>query len=318
MGIILIFVLFLGMIVLTLPIAFSMELSTVLTMIFNGQGNALITILTKLFSGTNSTSFLAIPFFILAGALMEQGGISDKILEFANGLVGHLRGSLAMVTVLYATLFSAVTGSAVAATTAVGATMMPAMNKKGYDKGFTAALQASAGTLGPIIPPSVSMIMISAMTGESVANLFLAGFLPGFMIAAFLMLVGYLYARKHDIPKEPKQSGKETRKAFTSAVWALLSPVIIIGGILSKFVDFGMPLERVLDAATLTPATLVGHPELGTLKPGTPADICILKQKKKQVFYTDINGNSFLGTQVLVPQMTFKDGQCMFCQADFT
>lgn len=233
MGIILIFVLFLGMIVLTLPIAFSMELSTVLTMIFNGQGNALIAILTKLFSGTNSTSFLAIPFFILAGALMEQGGISDKILEFANGLVGHLRGGLAMVTVLYATLFSAVTGSAVAATTAVGATMMPAMNKKGYDKGFTAALQASAGTLGPIIPPSVSMIMISAMTGESVANLFLAGFLPGFMIAAFLMLVGYPYARKHDIPKEPKQSGKETWKAFTGAVWALLSPVIIIGGILS-------------------------------------------------------------------------------------
>lgn len=233
MGIILIFVLFLGFVVLTLPIAFSMELSTILTMVFNGQGNALITVLTKMFSGTNSTSFLAIPFFILAGALMEQGGISDKILEFANGLVGHLRGGLAMVTVVYATLFSAVTGSAVAATTAVGATMMPAMNKKGYDKGFTAALQASAGTLGPIIPPSVSMIMISAMTGESVANLFLAGFVPGFMIAAFLMLVGYLYARRHEIPKEPKQSGKETLKAFAGAIWALLSPVIIIGGILS-------------------------------------------------------------------------------------
>ena len=97
-----------------------------------------------------------------------------------------------------------------------------------------------------------------------------------------------------------------------------LQPLHSLPRILSKFVDFGMPLERVLDAATLTPATLVGHSELGTLKPGTPADICILKQKKKQVFYTDINGNSFLGTQVLVPQMTFKDGQCMFCQADFT
>ena len=233
MTIALIFILFLLFIVLTLPIAFSMELSTVVCMVFSGQGNALITILTKMFTGANSTSFLAIPFFIMAGAIMEQGGISDKILEFANGLVGHLRGGLAMVMVLYATLFSAVTGSAVAATTAVGSTMMPAMNKKGYDKGFTAALQASAGTLGPIIPPSVSMIMMSAMTGESVANLFLAGFLPGFMIAGFLMLVGYSYAKKNNIPKEPKQSAVETLKAFGSAVWALLSPVIIIGGILS-------------------------------------------------------------------------------------
>ncbi len=228
-----IFILFLVFIILTLPIAFSMELSTVVVMLAQGQGNALITILTKMFTGCNSTSFLAIPFFILAGALMEQGGISDKILEFANGLVGHLTGGLAMVTVIYSTLFSAVTGSAVAATTAVGSTMMPAMNKKGYDKPFTAALMASAGTLGPIIPPSVSMIIMSSMTGESVANLFLAGFVPGFMIAGFLMAIGYVYAKKNNIPKEAKQSGTETLKAFGSAVWALLSPVIIIGGILS-------------------------------------------------------------------------------------
>lgn len=233
MAIVLIFVLFLLFIVFTLPIAFSMELATVVTMVVTGQGNALITILTKMFTGANSTSFLAIPFFILAGALMEQGGIADKILEFANGMVGHLRGGLAMVSVLYSTLFSAVTGSAVAATTAVGSMMMPAMNKKGYDKGFTAALQASAGTLGPIIPPSVSMIMMSAMTGETVANLFLAGFLPGFLIAAFLMVIGYAYARKNNIPLEPKQPLMETLKAFLGAVWALLAPVIIIGGILS-------------------------------------------------------------------------------------
>lgn len=233
MTIVLLFALFLIFIVFTLPIAFSMELATVVTMLVSGQGNALITILTKMFTGANSTSFLAIPFFILAGALMEQGGIADKILEFANGLVGHRRGGLAMVSVIYSALFSAVTGSAVAATTAVGSMMMPAMNKKGYDKGFTAALQASAGTLGPIIPPSVSMIMMSAMTGETVANLFLAGFLPGFLIVAFLLVVGYVYAKKNNIPLEPKQSAKETLRAFGGAIWALLVPVIIIGGILS-------------------------------------------------------------------------------------
>lgn len=229
----LIFLLFIVFIIFTLPIAFSMELSTVVVMLAQGQGNALITILTKMFTGANSTSFLAIPFFILAGTLMEQGGISDKILEFASGLVGHLRGGMAIVSVLVATLFSAVTGSAVAATTAVGSMMMPAMNKKGYDKAFVASLTACAGTLGPIIPPSVSMIILSSMTGESVANLFLAGFLPGFLIAAFLMTVGYVYAVRNNIPTEPKKPLKETGKAFLSAVWALLSPVIIIGGILS-------------------------------------------------------------------------------------
>lgn len=228
-----IFILFIFFILLSLPIAFSMELSTIVVMLANGQGNALITILTKMFTGANSTTFLAIPFFILAGSLMEQGGISDRILEFANGLVGHLRGGLAMVSVIVAALFSAVTGSAVAATTAVGAMTMPAMNKSGYDKGFVAALMASAGTLGPIIPPSVSMIVMAAMTGESIANLFLAGFLPGFLIAFFLIIVGYLYAVRHNIPRQPKQPVRETIRAFGDAVWALLVPVIIIGGILS-------------------------------------------------------------------------------------
>lgn len=228
-----IFLLFLIFIFFTLPVAFSMELSTIGVMVATGQGNALITILTKLFTGANSTSYLAFPFFILAGALMEQGGISDKILEFANGLVGHKKGGHALVSVIVATLFSAVTGSAVAATTAVGSMTMPAMNRKGYDKGFVAALMASAGTLGPIIPPSISMIMLSAMTGESIANLFLAGFLPGFLIAAFLMVIGYIYAVRNNIPCEEKQPLKETLVAFRDSIWALMVPVIIIGGILS-------------------------------------------------------------------------------------
>lgn len=227
------FVLFILFICFTLPIAFSMELSTILVILSEGDTGALITIITKMFGGVNSSSFLAIPFFILAGALMEQGGISDRILEFANGLVGHLRGGLAMVQVLVSALFAAVTGSAVASTVAVGSVMMPAMNKKGYDKGFVAALQACAGTLGPIIPPSISMIIISSMTGETVANLFLAGFVPGILIAIFLMAVGYLYAKKNDVPKESKQSVKVTVKAGLSAIWALLAPIIIIGGILS-------------------------------------------------------------------------------------
>lgn len=116
---------------------------------------------------------------------------------------------------------------------ALGSIMMTAMNKKGYDKGFVAALQACAGTLGPIIPPSVSMIIIAAMTNESVANLFLAGIIPGILIGVFLMFVGHRYAKKKDIPLEPKMPAKEMAKAGLESLWALLAPVIIIGGILS-------------------------------------------------------------------------------------
>lgn len=235
MPVIITFIVFILFILLSLPIAFSMELSCILMLLSEGNANALITVLTKAFTGANSTSYLAIPFFVLAGALMEQGGISDRILKFANGLVGHLRGGLALVQVLVSMLFAAVTGSAVASTTAVGSVMMSSMNKKGYDKGFVAAIQACAGTLGPIIPPSVSMIILAAMTGESVANLFLAGFLPGILIGIFLMVTGCLYAKKNNIPIEEKVPAAEVVKAGVASVWALFTPVVIIGGILSGF-----------------------------------------------------------------------------------
>lgn len=233
MPILFIFLIFIVFIIFTLPIAFSMELATVISLLTQGNSNAMISILTKMFTGANSTSFLAIPFFILAGALMEHGGISDRILKFASGLVGHLRGGLALVQVLVAMLFAAVTGSAVASTTAVGSLMMPTMNKKGYDKGFVAALQACAGTLGPIIPPSINMILVAAMTGETVANLFMAGLLPGIMIGLFLMFVGWRYAKKNDIPLEPKMERKEVIRAGISSLLALMTPIIILGGIFS-------------------------------------------------------------------------------------
>lgn len=233
MPILFIFLIFIVFIIFTLPIAFSMELATVISLLTQGNSNAMISILTKMFTGANSTSFLAIPFFILAGALMEHGGISDRILKFASGLVGHLRGGLALVQVLVAMLFAAVTGSAVASTTAVGSLMMPTMNKKGYDKGFVAALQACAGTLGPIIPPSINMILVAAMTGETVANLFMAGLLPGIMIGLFLMFVGWRYAKKNDIPLEPKKERKEVIRAGMSSLLALMTPIIILGGIFS-------------------------------------------------------------------------------------
>lgn len=235
MSIILLFVVFLLLILLSVPIAFSMGLATIALLLLNGDGNALITVLTKSFTGANSTSYLAIPFFMLAGSLMEHGGISKRIIKFANGLVGHRRGGLAQVSVLVSMIFAGVSGSAVADTTAVGAVMMPAMNKKGYEKGFVASLQACAGTIGPIIPPSISMIILAAMTGESVANLFLAGIIPGILIGLFLMLVSYFYARRMNIPLEKRMPVKEVIKAFFESIWALFTPVIIIGGVLSGY-----------------------------------------------------------------------------------
>ncbi len=232
MLIILLFVLFLFMIFCAVPISFGMGIASYITLLLEGRID-FITILSKMFAGVNSTSWLAIPFFMLAGNLMEHGGISHRLIKFATACVGHLRGGMAHVSVLVSMIFAGVSGSAVADTTAVGSVLMPAMNEEGYDKGFVAALQACAGTIGPIIPPSINMVLVAAMTGLSVGRLFLGGIIPGIMIGVSLMIVAYLYAKKKNIPLHEKKSRGELLDAFKSSVWALFMPVIIIGGILS-------------------------------------------------------------------------------------
>lgn len=223
---------FLILIFIATPIAFSMGASATIALIF--QGNVpLVVIVQKLFAGMDSLPMLAIPFFMLAGALMETGGISKRLVSFAYVLVGHLKGGIGMVTVLSSMIFAGVSGSSTADTTAVGSLMMPAMTKKGYPKGFVAALQACSGTIGPIIPPSIIMIIYASITGLSVGKMFLAGIIPGVIVGIGLMIACYIIAVKEKIPRENHVASlKEIGRKFWDAILALFMPVIIVGGIL--------------------------------------------------------------------------------------
>jgi C4-dicarboxylate transporter DctM subunit len=185
----------------------------------------------RMFVSIDSFVLLAIPLFILAGALMEEGGTARRIVEFASSIVGRFRGGLGLVTVLSAMFFAGISGSASADTAAVGSVMIPAMKRKGYDGPFAAALTAGAGALGPIIPPSVLMVIYGVMGNVSVGNLFLGGIIPGIIIGGFLMLLVLYVARKHNYPREAAVGPKEIAIRFWRALLALLMPLIILGGV---------------------------------------------------------------------------------------
>lgn len=191
----------------------------------------------KMFAAVDSFSLLALPYFILAGELMVRGGMSRRLVEFAETLVGHLRGGLGHATVLANMIFANVTGSSVASTSAIGSLMAPEMKVRGYKGGFIASLAATSGVIGAIIPPSMVMVVYGAMAGVSIGGLFLGGFLPGFLITALLMLVVHLHGYHPDFPEIRATGGRfRLRAVFTTLprVWvAVLAPVIILGGIMT-------------------------------------------------------------------------------------
>lgn len=195
------FLCFFILVLLGVPIAFSMGLGAIISILSNDLPLALIS--QRLFSGINSFSLLAIPFFMLAGELMENGGISGR-LHLSKCLVGHFRGGLGMIDISTSVIFAGVSGSAAADTAAVGSIMIPTMKKNGYPAGLTAVLQSVAGSLGPIIPPSLTAIIFASLTGLSIKDLFLAGILPGITIAIGLVLVTYFYAKKYNLGRSKK------------------------------------------------------------------------------------------------------------------
>ena len=182
-------------------------------------------------SGAQSFSLLAIPLFMLAGGLMTAGGLSQRLVDFAGTLVRHRTGGLAMVAVLAATVFSAISGSAPATTAAIGTILIPAMTRAGYSPAFAASIAVSAGVLGPLIPPSIAFVIWGIVAEQSIGRLFLSGIVPGLVLAAGLLVVCYLHARRNRIPKLPRASLAETWTAFHRGKWALLSPLIVLGGI---------------------------------------------------------------------------------------
>jgi C4-dicarboxylate transporter DctM subunit len=231
------FFVFLGVMLLGVPIAMAMGFGAVCAFHF-GMPRAMITIPTKIFGGLDSFALMAIPFFILAGDIMTASGISRKLIRFADLLVGWIKGGMALVTVVACVIFAAVCGSAAASTSAIGSVMISAMADKGYARGFASCLVASGGTIGPIIPPSLLAVLYASGTGLSVGALFVAGVFPGFVLAAAFSVVCVLYARKHPeiMSSRSGMTFAEVRTVIREALPALLMPIIIIGGIISGIV----------------------------------------------------------------------------------
>ena len=191
------------------------------------------TLIQTIFGGLATFPLLAIPLFMLAGNLMNEGGLTPDLVKFARLLLGHIRGGLGHATILACAIFAAISGAAVATAVAIGVVMIPAMKKAGYDEGTAAALTGTAACLGPLIPPSIPFIIYGVAANVSIAGLFLGGVLPGIVLAGALMIYMYVVAAKRDYPRDPKTPGKELLVAAWKALPALFMPVLIMGGILS-------------------------------------------------------------------------------------
>ncbi|WP_366924416.1 TRAP transporter large permease [Metallumcola ferriviriculae] len=218
------------LIILNIPVAVSLGLATLIT-IAATDTVPLMVVAQKMFTATDSFPLMAIPFFMIAGSLMEKGGISRRLIKFANTLIGSFHGGLALVTVMASMFFAAISGSSPATVAAIGSIMIPAMVKQGYSHDFATATQASSGYIGVIIPPSIPMVTYGVVTGASIGSLFMAGFLPGMLIGASLMLVAYLISRKQGYAGDSRATSREVFAAFIDAILALLMPIIILGGI---------------------------------------------------------------------------------------
>lgn len=212
------------------PIAVSLGVATMVTMITT-TSIGLTTMATACFSGLDSFPLMAIPFFMLAGNLMKSGGISRRILDFADCVVGWATGSVGMVTVVASMFFAALSGSSPATVTAIGGITIPEMKKEGYDPAYATAITAAAGTIGVIIPPSIPFVIYGVAAQCSISDLFLAGVIPGIMIGLVLMGVNYFTAKKNGYGTKHSFDGKKLIATTADSIWALLVPVIILGGI---------------------------------------------------------------------------------------
>jgi len=217
--------------VINTPIAVAIGVSSIIAILVQGDVS-LMMVVQRMFGGTDSFHLMAVPLFMYAGVIMEAGGISQRIIDFANALVGWLPGGLAAVAVVSAMFFAGISGSAAADAAAVGAVMIPAMKKSGYDSDFAAAVQASGGAIGVVIPPSIPMIVFGFLTGASISQLFAAGILPGVLIGVSLIVVAALISHQRGYGATSRFSLAEILRTFRRAILALGTPLIILGGIL--------------------------------------------------------------------------------------
>jgi tripartite ATP-independent transporter DctM subunit len=231
-----IFVALVAMICINVPIAVALAVAGVIGLIVTEGVGSLVTVALDMYDGSTKFALIAIPMFVLAGAIMNAGGITDRLINFVSAMVGFVRGGLAMVNIGVSIFFAEISGSAVADVAALGSILIPQMKKRGYGGPFSAAVTSSSASLAIIIPPSIPMILYATSANTSVEQLFVAGVVPGLMGAAGLMFVAYLFARRYDLPVEEAFNTKRLAETFMAALPAFSLPVIILGGIFGGFV----------------------------------------------------------------------------------
>lgn len=219
-------------ILIGLPIAVAMGLTAAIFFVALGETDVLCMIPARMYSSTTGFPLLAIPFFILVGNLMNTGGITHRIFRFAQNLVGHIQGGLGHVNVVNSMIFAGMSGAAVADAAGIGMVELEAMTKAGFDRRFSAAVTAASSTIGPIIPPSIPFVIFGSITGTSVGRLFLGGFIPGFIMGLAMMITVYILSGRRGYPKEKRATFKELIQSAIGASSAMVTPIIIVGGIL--------------------------------------------------------------------------------------
>lgn len=257
----LLFISFAILLLLGVPIAFTIALSAGVVLLYGHV--PLLMVVQRMFTAMDSFSLIAVPFFILAGDLMSEGAVSRVLVEFAESLLGRIKGGLSIVSVLAGMFFAAISGSGAATTAAVGSTLVPELEKRGYRVDKSAALIAAAGTIGVVIPPSVPMVLYAVIAEQSVNTLFKNGFVPGIFMGIILIVIALVEAREFHYPKGVSFSLKNVGKCFVKAIWGILMPLIILGGIFSGYFT---PSEAA-DVAVIY-AIIVGFFVYRDLKPG--------------------------------------------------
>ena len=233
MAAIILFGIFFLLLFMNMPIAFALGISSLAVILF--EGLPLMPIASNLYAATSKFVLLAIPFFILGGNVMDKSGISTQLIDFARTLVGHRRSGMALVTVIVACFFAAISGSGPATVAALGMILIPAMTNVGYDKSDSAALVSASGAIGIIIPPSITFVIYGSITGKSVGELFASGIIPGILMGVLLILAMMFTYRGRELKLLPRATGRERLRAFVKAIPGLLMPVIILGGIYGGF-----------------------------------------------------------------------------------
>jgi len=294
---------FFGLLLLGTPIGFALGITAVFSLAKMGGVEQLPILLNpgsdvfifkmvsqRFYAGLDMFTLMAMPFFIFAGAIMNKSGITHRLVKFSNTLVGHLRGGLAHANIVASIFFSGMTGAAVSDTAAIGTMLIPAMEEDGYDKDFSAAVTAASSIIGPTIPPSNMMVIYGSLMSVSIAGLFAAGFVPGLLIAIFLMILSGFISKKRGYPKSSRSSLKQILIAAKEATLPLLMPIIILGGILTGIFT---PTEAA--AVAVGYAFIIGFFVLRTLKLRDIPDLLYQTGKTTGVVFLIIGSASILG-----------------------